>query len=756
MFLAFTLLFNGLSVFADTGASKSKDLDNIFVQLEKYFLAAEREDKKITDKQVQAAAQRKLNEVKAAVEMTEEKLGALTQDEYKQIALQLTEQMYRSTKYWVERPYAYWNDDNLVEMQYNVEYLFDDIDGAINRMGKAKDEVDPADFTKVKAKLQYYIQKSVQQGNRFTDSITKNLPGEVEKLVLEEKPSKIVLARSMADFYDMLLNVNLVSFDGTESMDAILEHFQIYLEINKDSREREIPYESYVFPSDLPSEDSKEEIVSMLVDGEISDAFSFNFKQNITLGELARLYFEKHEYFKEEDLEKIELEKGLIGDDQPDYIKQAYAYGLINSDSNLNKPLTRLEAARLLTKFRGDNSSLNEGYDASLPIYDYKEIAETDRWAVSNALDFMNTRDLYFAPQALYTREEAIVDRYVYQEWYSKIRGLVPVKLWYDVKKVIIGKDTIDIRFDNKGELAAYLGFAMEPLEDMEIGSGYTRLDMGYALLELYTPENGIKFTFKKGVDSIDFEEGVYGPELLYYMEPKVLKTGDTIDMTMKPDATTEGIFKKLDAILAQTVKSGMTTEQKVKAIHDYVVKHITYDSGYMSRIQDFKSILTSIDKGRGVCMDYSLLFQYLCKRAAIPCITESGNVSFTNIPHAWNVVYLNGDWKFVDCTFNDGESAKNPYRYYLKSRQEVIGSHTIIMGNPELDKYPDINPMNIQSQDELRVYVNRKDFYPVLTFKIAGNKFKPDMSFMKFVTLVDSYNLKYDDKTALYTLTMK
>ena len=89
--------------------------------------------------------------------------------------------------------------------------------------------------------------------------------------------------------------------------------------------------------------------------------------------------------------------------------------------------------------------------------------------------------------------------RYVYQEWYSKIRGLVPVKLWYDVKKVIIGNDTIDILFDGKEELAAYVDFAMEPLEDMEIGSGYTRLDMGYALLELYTPENGIKFTFKKG-----------------------------------------------------------------------------------------------------------------------------------------------------------------------------------------------------------------------------------------------------------------
>ncbi len=120
-------------------------------------------------------------------------------------------------------------------------------------------------------------------------------------------------------------------------------------------------------------------------------------------------------------------------------------------------------------------------------------------------------------------------------------------------------------------------------------------------------------------------------------------------------------------------------------------------------------------------------------------------------------MVYLNGDWKFVDTTWDDGDPKKISYQYYLKDKQYFTGTHTPRMGNPDETKYPEIDPMNIKTQDELRIYVNRKYFYPQLTFRMADKKLKPDIRFMNFIRKSsEDYDLKYDAKKDLYTLTIR
>ncbi len=48
-----------------------------------------------------------------------------------------------------------------------------------------------------------------------------------------------------------------------------------------------------------------------------------------------------------------------------------------------------------------------------------------------------------------------------------------------------------------------------------------------------------------------------------------------------------------------------------------------------------------------GQCGSYSSAFRFLCDAADIPCVTVSSE------NHAWNEVYVDGQWLTVDVTFN-------------------------------------------------------------------------------------------------------
>lgn len=110
-----------------------------------------------------------------------------------------------------------------------------------------------------------------------------------------------------------------------------------------------------------------------------------------------------------------------------------------------------------------------------------------------------------------------------------------------------------------------------------------------------------------------------------------------------------------------------------------------------------------------------------------------------------------------MDTTWDDGTNGKVLYTYYLKDRFTFMNTHTPYMGVPDEDVYTDIDPMKIKSQDELRGYL-LNNFYWVnsfkLTFRMADKKIKPTIGYMKDPDV--SVELKYDQKTDLYTVTAK
>ena len=107
-----------------------------------------------------------------------------------------------------------------------------------------------------------------------------------------------------------------------------------------------------------------------------------------------------------------------------------------------------------------------------------------------------------------------------------------------------------------------------------------------------------------------------------------------------------------------------------VTAIHDFVVNTLTYDpftaapAGTTQATYDEAEAAYERAKAEynlrnnvtlaakyGICQDYAELFRTMCIRAGIPCILVRGTAGG---PHVWNMVYVDGEWRYVDCTWDD------------------------------------------------------------------------------------------------------
>ena len=109
-----------------------------------------------------------------------------------------------------------------------------------------------------------------------------------------------------------------------------------------------------------------------------------------------------------------------------------------------------------------------------------------------------------------------------------------------------------------------------------------------------------------------------------------------------------------------------MTDVQKARALHDYLVQHMQYDTALVKR-----NAYNALVEGTAVCQGYSLAYAALLARAGIKfdyCSSDSMN-------HMWNYVLLDGQWYHVDVTWDDPVSDRVGYvrhRYFLCSDTQM------------------------------------------------------------------------------------
>lgn len=99
---------------------------------------------------------------------------------------------------------------------------------------------------------------------------------------------------------------------------------------------------------------------------------------------------------------------------------------------------------------------------------------------------------------------------------------------------------------------------------------------------------------------------------------------------------------------------------EKVRAIYTWVATHISYDHSFKKNKPECSALNTLIKK-RSVCEGFARLFNELCSEAGLSAefIVGYGKDASNrkkrltkNDLHAWNAVFIDGEWKLFDVTW--------------------------------------------------------------------------------------------------------
>lgn len=157
-----------------------------------------------------------------------------------------------------------------------------------------------------------------------------------------------------------------------------------------------------------------------------------------------------------------------------------------------------------------------------------------------------------------------------------------------------------------------------------------------------------------------------------WYMKTTWIEGGDatlTLDVVYKCSSEEE---KKLDKAIKNAIKTLELTDktdyEKVKAIHDYIINNVSYDITLQRN-----SAYDALIEGFAVCEGYAMAAYRMFTEAGLEARIISGVGN--DVPHAWNIVKVDGKWYNIDLTWDDpvtntGESMLT-YDYFLKSTKD-------------------------------------------------------------------------------------
>ena len=118
----------------------------------------------------------------------------------------------------------------------------------------------------------------------------------------------------------------------------------------------------------------------------------------------------------------------------------------------------------------------------------------------------------------------------------------------------------------------------------------------------------------------------------------------------------------KVNEIVSQCLAAGCTTDyQKALWLHDWLTLNADYDNNYVHYGPD--GVLLC---GSGVCDSYSKAFCLLANAAGL----DAARV--INVVHAWNAVQIDGQWCYLDATWDDPGQG-NEYHLYFGIPFEIM-----------------------------------------------------------------------------------
>lgn len=157
-----------------------------------------------------------------------------------------------------------------------------------------------------------------------------------------------------------------------------------------------------------------------------------------------------------------------------------------------------------------------------------------------------------------------------------------------------------------------------------------------------------------------------------------------------KQSATVPQNLKTAEEIAGFLTKNLTSPTEKTRAIYYWISHNIKYDMGMIASNKSATSTQELVDdvlkRRQGVCANYAELFHACCKSVGVQSYVISGftsqNGKLDDISHAWNAVFIDGKYYFVDATWASGHEDKGKYvhlfndQYFLIAPAEFIKTH--------------------------------------------------------------------------------
>ena len=118
-----------------------------------------------------------------------------------------------------------------------------------------------------------------------------------------------------------------------------------------------------------------------------------------------------------------------------------------------------------------------------------------------------------------------------------------------------------------------------------------------------------------------------------------------------------------------------------VRNIYQWVVDNITYDHDKAAQLASATGYVPDPDatlaSGTGICFDYASLGAAMLRSLGIPCQVITGYVSPDDVYHAWNMVYIDGEWVSVEISIKPNSWTRVDLTFAASGAASTIGDGT-------------------------------------------------------------------------------
>ncbi|MBQ8968097.1 transglutaminase domain-containing protein [Ruminococcus sp.] len=217
--------------------------------------------------------------------------------------------------------------------------------------------------------------------------------------------------------------------------------------------------------------------------------------------------------------------------------------------------------------------------------------------------------------------------------------------------------------------------------------------------------------------DESEAEEPEEETEELYDTTPisEAYLSGDTAAL----DEVQREILDRAGKVIDEVITEDMSDYDKELAIHDYIVRNVTYDKGELSLFgeagEHAADPLGALRDGECICRGYTTTFRMFMDMLGIPC--RSVHASAEGREHAWNIVQLSGHWYYVDVTWDDPVPDAMTYpvkhQYFNTTADVMADRHEWDReGCPEVDSWEDTfiahNLQTLNTAEEIAAAMDR------------------------------------------------